>query len=344
MSFLKKLKIITLFIVISLISSISHAADPSIIFITESGSSSATIYANGNMQVRLNVLYRDVPSGYEVTQIVIKQAYTNNFLPQDWKVSQIYNGYDGNIETYRKYQSSATLRNDNQDVTTEQFYLSTNSSNADILLCVELNFSNVNGDEYTESTCNGDKNNGLVHVTTIPEMHYTFDDLDRETTEVFSQFSHPKLIIYEERFTLKNNRGIHDVNGCSLKQRPRNLIASYASEKDSNPGLLAHSALFLYEPNQGIADQNFQYKRENSRNWESIRWKKAKINTTESITFAWFNGYPSFGTEVITNPKDKIKYCRTVTFRDNYGNSGTINIKRVNPWKDGWGNIYYGFD
>ncbi|MGC9461331.1 hypothetical protein [Vibrio genomosp. F10] len=315
----------------------AKGAAPSMILNTGSGSSSATIYANGNMQAKINVIIKHIPDGYRLDQVELKEAYTSSELPNFWNKSSIDNGYDHNVEsTYIPRSHSSTTSN---DITTEVFYLSTHESGADITLCVEAHFSSTSSEEPASlSTCNGDANKGLVHLTVLPEEYHSFEHLKLTTAEEYI-FENGYYAIITNRFTLKGNREIKYVGGCDTSyydDGERYLIASSLSQKDTS------SAAYLFNTNQGDElKSSFSYIFGGNYNMT----KSFNYNTNKSVTIVQVSGYKLFSTKTNVNPLvNRTILCPEITYRDNFGNEGKIELSRHNPYSDGQGKIYYKFE
>ncbi|WP_038176940.1 MULTISPECIES: hypothetical protein [Vibrio] len=344
---LLKISNIVNLLIISLLPSISLAqsSSPSLTIRTISGLSSATIYANGNMQAKLLVSYKNIPQDYTVEKLSIREAYTNNPLPSSWENSSIDNGYDSDISGYRSAEKNKTVQNS----TSQIFYLSTRNSDNNITLCAELVASNANGNRETLTTCNGDVNSGLVYLNVVPEINYGIEDLDQVTSREW--YENDSYAIAQERFTLKNNREIRGVGGCDTKHEnngKRYLISSTNGPEHPYSGNRKYGAAYLFEPVRGVVSTSFPYFgitvnlitfREEFVEKET---ETLKFNTTNSITFAWLNGQDNLHTYI--NPLINIEiHCPLVTFVDNYGNNGIINISRHSNPNDKWGKVYYRF-
>ncbi|WP_028865152.1 hypothetical protein [Psychromonas aquimarina] len=338
MHLLKKSNIFTVSIITLLSPSICQAQfnTPSLTIRTASGSAVATIYANGRMQAKLNVSYSNIPDGYTVDNVVIKEAYINNNLPSYWVVSSIDNGYDHNMSN--SYQ---TLRTRQQNLTTIPLYLSTLNSDADITLCAELEVSNTYGNNETLSTCEGDTNNGLVSVIVLQEINYGIEDLDHSRNREWYGNTGASYAISNDRFTLRNNREIRDVGGCNtslVNNGKRYLVSSTNGPEHPYSNARKFSAAYLFYPNQGVVSSNFSYS--NGSYWRDT--VSLNFNTTNSIVFAWLNGQDNQNTYV--NPLISWTiHCSTIAFRDNYGNDGILNLSRHSNPDDEWGNVYYSF-
>ena len=315
--------------------SLAQGNSPSLTIRTTSSLPSTTIYANGNMQAKLIVSYKNIPNGYKVEKLSLKEAYTSNNLPSTWVKSHIDHGYDGDINVHR----SATRNQINQNSNSQIFYLSTRDSNSDITVCAELVAANANGNRQTLSTCNGDTNNGLVHVAVISEINYGIEDLDHVTNREW--YEDHSYAISQEKFTLRNNRQIRDVGGCDtsiINNGKRYLISSTNGPAHPYSGHHKYGAVYLFKPNRGVVTSNFPY----SNNTKWLETVTLSFNTTNSLSFAVLHGQDNQKTYV--NPLiNWVIHCPIVTFRDNYGNEGILNISRHSSPDDKWGSVYYKF-
>ena len=124
------------------------------------GTSATTIYANGNMQAKLNIFY-ELDSGESVDSIKIKELYTGNELSK-WTVSDIKNNNFVNDVQSGMVQSG-------QLKTYLSKYLTTNSPSL-TSVCVEL--TTINGS--VKSTCKGDTNQSSVQIKALQCITYNF--------------------------------------------------------------------------------------------------------------------------------------------------------------------------
>lgn len=311
---------------------------PSLTLRTNFGSAGTTIYANGNMQAKLVVSYDNIPNGYTVDNVVIREAYTYNNLSNTWKVSSFDNGYDSNVDgsTYSRAMSSRSAGNP----TTRLFYLSTKNSGADITLCAELTASDPQGNKQTLSTCDGSTNNGLVSITVLPEINYGAGDLNRSTSRTW--YENHSYAIANERFTLRNGRQIRNIGGCSTDLKndgKRYLVSSTNGPSHPYSGNHKYSAAYLFKPNNGIVTNGFPYS--NGQVWKTTT--SLSFNTNNAITFAVLHGQDNQNTYV--NPLiNWTVHCSNITFQDNYGNEGILSLSRAGGGPDDkWGNVYYNF-
>lgn len=322
----------------NMLSPISRAGfdTPKLTLRTDFGTSATTIYSNGNMQAKLVASYENIPVGYTVDSVVIKQAYTNEDLSNTWKVSSFDNGYDSNIDVATRSQANPRTGNP----TNQRFYLSTENSGNDIMVCAELTATDPDGNKETLSTCDGETNSGLVSITVVPELNYGITELNHSSSRAW--YENDSYAIANDRFTLKNGRQIRDVGGCGtdlVNDGKRYLISSTNGPAHPYSGHHKFSAVYLFKPNNGVVQNSFPYS--NGSTWKSTL--NQDFNTTNALTFAVLHGQDNQSTYV--NPLISwTTHCSTITFKDNYGNEGSLNLSRTDGGPDDkWGNVYYNF-
>ena len=127
------------------------------------GTSQVNIFANGNMQAKLDIIY-DLAPGYELKDIHLKQYNTEDEL-EGWKVSDTSNQYIHQID-------SSSLTISVLDGKTAERYISTEDEISNrISVCVEATAINKNGVEAKKSNCNSQTTNTSVYVNAIAP-HY----------------------------------------------------------------------------------------------------------------------------------------------------------------------------
>ncbi|MFM2586942.1 hypothetical protein [Vibrio sp. TBV020] len=305
---------------------------------TTSGRSDTTIYANGRMQAAVNITY-ELADGYTVTDISVREAYTERELPSHWNVSNSSNGYAHDIDG--TLGSPGNFSYGDPDKQTTTLFLSTGVLN-DRTICAEVTASN--GNRYsTLSTCSGDTNNGLVYIDTIPERQYSISDFDQTTPintwydlngNPSSPWGHYAATYTKLTPKSSSNIIIKSIDaGTNMQDDGRRILIGSKLPKDKKD-----SALYVLYPNRNQTN-NYAYS-------TGYRWAVTRsfpVNTANAIVFAELRGVQSKRDKVYVNILMNWETLqRNISFYDIYGNKGHINIARKNV-NDGYGNMYYRF-
>ncbi|PXV56795.1 hypothetical protein [Aeromonas veronii] len=129
-------------------------------------SSQNTIYANGNMQAPVDIVY-DLASGYSFKEVTLKHLYTDAPLIE-WSVSNKYNGYLPSVSGGKTFiQKKNTLRR----------YISTNTPRQ-AAICVELTASKAGFADSIKSTCNGESQKSNVYITALSPKYISRNDVE----------------------------------------------------------------------------------------------------------------------------------------------------------------------
>ncbi|EAR57581.1 hypothetical protein SKA34_08343 [Photobacterium sp. SKA34] len=153
------------------------------------GTSKVNIFANGNMQAKLDIIY-DLAPGYELKDIHLKQLNTEDEL-EGWKISDTSNQYLHQIDNL---SSSISV----SDSMTAHRYISTEDEIPNsISVCVEAT-AIKDGVESKKSTCNAQTSNAFVYINAITP-HY----LGKEDFDLISWADSPLLEKWEDTIEIK---------------------------------------------------------------------------------------------------------------------------------------------
>lgn len=159
--------------------------------LSDSGLGNTDIYANGNMQAALDIIY-DLEPGYSLKSVTLKKYNTGQDL-DDWEQSSLENKYLHNIGGQRigHLRSSKFV----------QRYLSTSSPRS-VSVCVELT-ATKEGQDFTTSTCEPGTNQASVFVNAINPVYLTKNNFELLPWDISSEIDD-----YEYQHTLNQPTGI----------------------------------------------------------------------------------------------------------------------------------------
>ena len=133
------------------------------------GTSQVNIFANGNMQAKLDIIY-DLAPGYELKDIHLKQYNTEDEL-EGWKVSDTSNQYIHQID-------SSSLTISVLDGKTAERYISTEDEISNrISVCVEAT-AIKDGVETKKSTCQPGASDAFVYINAITPYYLGKEDFE----------------------------------------------------------------------------------------------------------------------------------------------------------------------
>ena len=216
------------------------------------GTSKVNIFANGNMQAKLDIIY-DLAPGYELKDIHLKQLNTEYEL-EGWKISDTSNQYLHQIDSLLSTISVS-------DRMTAHRYISTEDKIPNsVSVCVEAT-AIKNGIESKKSTCNSQTSNAFVYVKASKPKYLTKDDFvltswaDSESFENYYDYieikeqtlmkkpNTPRILSVESDSWHKGDDAINAGNAFVLANYVSNLpsqVSQVASwlESDSNQTLV----------------------------------------------------------------------------------------------------------
>ncbi|EAS63297.1 hypothetical protein VAS14_15987 [Vibrio angustum S14] len=189
------------------------------------GTSKVNIFANGNMQAKLDIIY-DLAPGYELKDIHLKQLNTEDEL-EGWKISDTSNQYLHQIDNLSSTMSVS-------DSMTAHRYISTEDEIPNsISVCVEAT-AIKDGVETKKSTCNAQTSNAFVYINAIAP-HY----LGKEDFNLTSWADSPILDKWEESIEIKEQTLMKKPN------TPRILSVESDSWHKGDDAIYAENAFVL---------------------------------------------------------------------------------------------------
>ncbi|QXC56038.1 hypothetical protein KSS82_01995 [Vibrio mimicus] len=282
------------------------------------GTSTTSIYANGNMQAKLNVLY-DIVNGDSVKNISIKELYTATTLT-GWNITDVKNPYFSNDISSR---SSSTQLSGGYSTK----YLTTNRPGR-VSVCVEL--TTVNGS--FESTCGGTTNQSSVTIAAELDQTFTVKDWD--------QYLHTKMTnslgdeSWLRGYTPPQGRKIAyiDYKGAYSKngRTPNNAKVIFASPSYNPSVSKEQSTLYVFKPDTGLSPKTFYYAVNYSGDSQKYTTYTVpqSVNTTNSLIFLT-NYVFNYGSWISLNPVNSSTFhIRSIDVYDIYGSKTTFYFSR----------------
>ncbi|MBB1315630.1 hypothetical protein [Aliivibrio sp. SR45-2] len=282
------------------------------------GTSNTSIYANGNMQAKLNVFY-DIESGDSLKNISIKELYTAATLSQ-WNVTDIKNQHFSNDLISR----SSGPQNLSQSYLTK--YLTTNSQDI-VSACVELTTRNGS----FKSTCDGDSNQSFVRIEALEDQSFTVADWDKNLhTKMKNSLGHESWL---RGYTPPNGRKIAyvDYKGSYARngRTPNNAKVIFASPSYNSTVRKGQSTLYVFKPNTGVTSKTFYYGAISGNNKQYKTYTVNNSgNTTNSLVFVT-NYIWNYKYAISLNPIHASTYfIGSIDVYDTYGSKTTFRFSR----------------
>ncbi|MGF1903584.1 hypothetical protein [Aliivibrio salmonicida] len=291
-----------------------------------SGLSDTYIYANGNMQAQLDVLYELEEAGDSVEKISLKKSKTGGSLSAlGWNVTDIKNPYFSHDTRLKIDPRSSDTHSPSYSYLTK--YVSTNLKD-NISVCVEL--TTVNG--YFKSTCYEDSlANRAVEIHAKQDQVFTVADWNLSVhTKITNSLGDESWI---RGYTPPNGRTIAyvDYKGAYAKygRTAKNSKVIFASPSYSENLRKGQSILNVFMPKTGLTSQIFYYGKilDNSH----VQYKPYTVygtaNTTNSLIFV--SNYVWGETGISLNPLGGSTHLvRSIDVYDTYGNKTTFYFSR----------------